>query len=134
MSQQPTLLMSIHLFKLVLSLHRLGYFSHEPVSQLLPSPYPSICCVCACAQVYVDDLASPLLVTPLDLTSLLKLHHGRAWVGFTASTGGDTWQTQDVLSWEWQSLRTSRRPFPSPEVNQGANAFACADPDVCVHI
>ena len=72
-------------------------------------------------------------MTPLDLGSLLKLHHGRAWVGFTAATGAATWQVHDVLAWQWQSSRAGRRPFASPAVNGASNAFACADPDVCVH-
>lgn len=37
---------------------------------------------------------TPALVLPLNLGSLLKLNHGRAWVGFTAATGHSTWQTQ----------------------------------------
>ena len=31
--------------------------------------------------------------------------HGRAWVGFTAATGADVWQTHDVLGWHFTSLR-----------------------------
>jgi hypothetical protein len=46
------------------------------------------------SQVYLDDLNVPVLVTALNLASLLKLYHGRAWVGFTAATGHSTWQTQ----------------------------------------
>ena len=45
-------------------------------------------------EVYLDDLVSPVLVTPLNLNGLLHLYHGRAWVGFTGATGLSTWQTQ----------------------------------------
>ena len=45
-------------------------------------------------EVYLDDLVSPVLVTPLNLGGLLHLYHGRAWVGFTGATGLSTWQTQ----------------------------------------
>ena len=83
-------------------------------------------------QVFVDDLSSPVLVTPLDLGSLLDLKHGRAWVGFTGATGLETWQTTDVLSWHLNQLRLDKRPHPPPIVN-GVGAFACADPDLCVH-
>ena len=82
--------------------------------------------------MYLNDLASPLLVTPLDLGALLDLDHGRAWAGFTASTGQETWQTTDVLSWHMNQLRLDKRPFPPPVVN-GVGAFACADPALCVH-
>ncbi|CAN0020360.1 unnamed protein product, partial [Sphacelaria rigidula] len=42
--------------------------------------------------VYVNNLHEPCLVIPLNLESTLRLHHGRAFVGFTAATGRDTWQ------------------------------------------
>ena len=94
----------------------------------LAPPFPSS----PRAQVYVDDLHSPVLVTALNLGALLKLHHGRAWVGFTASTGLATWQTTDLLSWHFNQLRLGREAHPSPVVN-GVGAFACADEELCVH-
>jgi hypothetical protein len=39
-------------------------------------------------QVRVDDLTTPLLTVAVDLSSLLDLDSGKAWVGFTAATGG----------------------------------------------
>jgi hypothetical protein len=42
--------------------------------------------------VYIDDLFKPIFVTPLNLDATLRLNRGRAWVGFTAATGEDTWQ------------------------------------------
>ena len=57
--------------------------------------------------VYIDDEQEPVLIVPLDLDSLLGLAetHGRAWVGFTAATGADVWQTHDILAWQYTSLR-----------------------------
>lgn len=31
-------------------------------------------------------------MVPLNLEATLRLNHGRAYVGFTAATGRDTWQ------------------------------------------
>ncbi|QDV40460.1 Calx-beta domain protein [Stieleria neptunia] len=49
-------------------------------------------------EIYLDDLATPQLVIPLNLEELLDLDHGRATVGFTASAGGGI-QNHDILSW-----------------------------------
>jgi hypothetical protein len=83
-------------------------------------------------EVYFDDLNTPTLVTPINLGTLLKLRHGRAWVGFTASTGHSTWQTQDLLSWHFNQLRLDKDEYPPPVVN-GVGAFSCADKGLCVH-
>jgi hypothetical protein len=66
--------------------------------------------------VFLDDLNSPVLAVPLRLDDTINLNHGRAWVGFTASTGGIAYQTQDILSWTFESLRreiTRVEPFVS---------------------
>lgn len=55
--------------------------------------------------VYIQDLNRPVLSVPLNLSTMLQLNHGRAWVGFTASTGQDAYQTHDIYSWQFQSLR-----------------------------
>lgn len=55
--------------------------------------------------VFLDDMDTPVLSVPLRLESSLELHHGRAWVGFTAATGERTWQTHDILRWSFSSLR-----------------------------
>lgn len=55
--------------------------------------------------VYLDDLNSPVLIVPLRIENTLELFHGRAWVGFTGATGANAWQTLDVLSWSFDSLR-----------------------------
>eukprot|EP01033_Poteriospumella_lacustris_P010559 gene10559-7511_t len=54
--------------------------------------------------VYIDDLYSPVITTPLNLGATLSLDDGRAYVGFTAATGNNHWQAHDVLSWTWDSL------------------------------
>lgn len=36
----------------------------------------------------------PCLVVPLNLEATMRLNHGRAFVGFTAGTGKDTWQVR----------------------------------------
>lgn len=82
--------------------------------------------------VYVDDLNAPVLVLPVNLDALLDLHHGRAYVGLTAATGLDTWQTHDVLGWNFTSLRVDP-PYDAPLLVNGAGGHACADPAVCVH-
>ena len=50
--------------------------------------------------VYLDNLSSPVLSVPVDLAEILDLDAGRAWVGFTATTGGG-WQNHDILNWEY---------------------------------
>ena len=50
--------------------------------------------------VFVDDLLTPLISIPLNLSVLLDLPHTMAYVGFTASTGY-RFQNHDILKWEW---------------------------------
>mmetsp|Transcript_7520 Transcript_7520/g.9674 ORF Transcript_7520/g.9674 Transcript_7520/m.9674 type:complete len:91 (-) Transcript_7520:1328-1600(-) len=44
----------------------------------------------------------PNLSIPLNLSVLLDLPDGMAYVGFTASTGAQ-WENHDILKWEWCS-------------------------------
>jgi hypothetical protein len=53
--------------------------------------------------VYLDNLQQPSLSVALDLNRLLTLDQGRAWVGFTGSTGADS-QRQIILSWSFNAL------------------------------
>jgi hypothetical protein len=54
--------------------------------------------------VYLDDMVNPFLVVPgLDLTSVLNLDAGRAWLGFTAGTGA-SFQNHDIVNWNVRSL------------------------------
>jgi len=64
-------------------------------------------------EVYLDDLATPVITAAYDLSSGgsfingapidgLGLTGGLAYVGFTGSTGG-AWEDHDVLSWSFQT-------------------------------
>ncbi len=53
--------------------------------------------------VYLDDMSSPKLSVSANLAELLELDAGRAWVGFTATTGGG-WQNHDILNWNYDVL------------------------------
>lgn len=44
--------------------------------------------------VYYYVKQEPCLVVPLNLEATMRLNHGRAFVGFTAGTGKDTWQVR----------------------------------------
>ena len=48
--------------------------------------------------VYVDNMNEPLLAFPINLSYVLDLGEGTAWVGFTSSTGRK-WQKHDIISW-----------------------------------
>lgn len=53
--------------------------------------------------IVVDGSAQPALTALVELSATLRLDRGRAWVGFTAGTGGQ-FQTHDILSWEYRPL------------------------------
>jgi hypothetical protein len=53
--------------------------------------------------VYLDNLTTPKLTVPVDLAEKLGLDAGKAWVGFTAATGGG-WQNHDILNWTYSIL------------------------------
>jgi hypothetical protein len=55
--------------------------------------------------IYCENLDTPVLSISLNLRKTLDLNAGRAWVGFTAATGVETFQAHDVLSWQFTSLR-----------------------------
>merc|ERR1711991_475463 len=48
--------------------------------------------------VYLDDMDTPLLAFPINLSFALDLREGTAWAGFTASTGRKC-EKHDILSW-----------------------------------
>jgi hypothetical protein len=50
-------------------------------------------------RVFLDDLTNPALTISVDLSSLLSLDNGSAWLGFTAGTGA-AWESHDILSWQ----------------------------------
>ncbi|KAH7476353.1 uncharacterized protein KRP23_7038 [Phytophthora ramorum] len=67
--------------------------------------------------VYLDDMNSPVLTVPLRIENTLELFHGRAWVGFTGATGEHAWQTLDIMSWDFQSLRHNIVTTPQLQVS-----------------
>jgi Legume lectin domain len=85
--------------------------------------------------VFLDDLSNPILTAAINLAEKINLDNGKAWVGFTAATGGDC-ENHDLLSWFFnettsasasaaqpgkQTLATS-----APEPTQAAPVFASA--------
>ena len=73
--------------------------------------------------VYCENLNDPVLVVPLNLGATLKLNRGRAWVGFTAATGLNTWQVHDILDWTFTSLRMDSF-YSAPVVVNGHGAHS----------
>ncbi len=55
--------------------------------------------------VYLDNSPSPVLESVVDLAPVLD-EAGKAWVGFTASTGGG-YQNHDILNWSFTSTDVS---------------------------
>jgi hypothetical protein len=51
--------------------------------------------------ICLDNLTRPVLTVSLNLDSKLNLDQARAWVGFTAATGGG-YQNHDILNWSFQ--------------------------------
>lgn len=82
--------------------------------------------------VYVDDLYSPVLTTPLNLESTLKMDDGRMYVGLTSATGNSNWQVHDILEWQFRSLFIDRKYEP-PVIVNGYGDHQCRDESVCVH-
>lgn len=50
--------------------------------------------------IYMDDLVTPVLTVQVDLSTILG--GGDAWIGFTASTGGE-WEEHRVHNWSFVS-------------------------------
>jgi hypothetical protein len=49
-------------------------------------------------RIFIDDFGTPLLVVNTDLSTLLTLNSGSAWVGFTGAVGALS-ENNDILSW-----------------------------------
>ena len=82
--------------------------------------------------VFIDDLSSPVLSTPISLSDTLQLDDGRAFAGFTASTGENMWQVHDILDWQFRSLTLDKIYFEPTLVN-GEGAFECMVGGSCIH-
>lgn len=55
--------------------------------------------------VFLDDSPAPVLESVVDLSIILD-EQGRAWVGFTASTGGG-YENHDILNWSFTGADVS---------------------------
>lgn len=82
--------------------------------------------------VYIDDLYSPVLTTPLNLDATLKMDDGRMYVGLTSATGNSNWQAHDILEWQFRSLYIDRL-YEAPIVVNGEGAHECVNETACVH-
>lgn len=56
-------------------------------------------------RVYLDSFFTPVLTVAVDLSTVLSLDSGKAWVGFTSSTGG-AWENHDILLWDFSNSGT----------------------------
>lgn len=74
-------------------------------------------------RVFCNDLREPVLIVPLNLASTLQLNGGRAYVGFTAATGEESWQAHDILNWKFSSYRMDSEYF-EPVVVNGVGAYS----------
>ena len=93
--------------------------------------------------VYLDNLGAPVLtVANLNLSTLLTLNNGDAWVGFTGATGALT-ENHDVLSWNFTPATTQTSITQDLTTSAGTNTtnyvfgsynhklqYTNADPDV----
>ena len=54
-------------------------------------------------KVYLNDMSTPVLEVEMTLTDYMQLVNGKAFVGFTATTGVDWgWASHDILNWTLQ--------------------------------
>jgi hypothetical protein len=75
---------------------------------------------------------SPVITTPINLGATLALENGRAWIGFTAATGDQYWQAQDIHSWQFTSLFIDEDYTPPVIVNNFGD-YKCVNQTECVH-
>ncbi|MFA5863210.1 MAG: L-type lectin-domain containing protein [Phycisphaerae bacterium] len=67
-------------------------------------------------KIYFDGLKDPALTVPLNLSTILTLDHGKAWIGFTAATG-PTFEKHDLLTWSFKKMSPL---FPTTQSTQKA--------------
>lgn len=82
--------------------------------------------------VYLDDMYSPIITTPLNLEKTLQLDEGRMYVGITAATGNAHWQVHDLLGFQFSSLYIDQKYTP-PQVVNGEGAKDCSNYTVCTN-
>eukprot|EP00606_Chrysophyceae_sp_TOSAG23-5_P001108 GSChrysophyteH2.ASY1.ANO1.525.1 assembled CDS len=82
--------------------------------------------------IYIDDMYSPTITTPINLDKTLKLDSGRAYIGLTAATGESTWQAHDILEWSFSSTYQDEA-YNAPTIVNGEGAYDCVNVTECVH-
>lgn len=82
--------------------------------------------------IFIDDMYSPVLITPLNLAATIHLENGRAFVGLTAATGDEHWQAHDILGWQFTSNYEDLRYEP-PLIVNGQGDYQCVNESVCVN-
>ena len=56
-------------------------------------------------QIFLDNMVTPVLAAPVTLTDHMVLTSGRAFVGFTAGTGGAAHsQRHEILAWDFSDV------------------------------
>lgn len=68
-------------------------------------------------KVYMDNMSTPAVTANVNLATKLALDTGRAWVGFTAATGG-AFENHDILDWSY-----SVAPSPGAAALLGAGVI-----------
>jgi hypothetical protein len=75
--------------------------------------------------IFLDDLTRPILTVPVDLGTTLSLDNSRAWIGFTAATGGRS-QAHDILSFSFVGTEEAQ---PSVDIDtipdSDSNTWPC---------
>jgi hypothetical protein len=56
-------------------------------------------------RIFLDNVGAPILTVNVNLSSLLNLNAGSAWVGFTGATGGYA-ESNDILNWTFTPATT----------------------------
>ena len=82
--------------------------------------------------VYIDDLYTPVITTPLNLDKTINLDDGRAYVGLTAATGDSHWQSHDIRNWQFKSLFIDQAYTP-PLIVNGVGDRQCRNLTECVN-
>lgn len=59
-----------------------------------------ICYIPGVLTVFLDDLANPILESPVRLESFLSFYDNNAWIGFTSATGSG-FENHDILKWSF---------------------------------
>jgi hypothetical protein len=70
--------------------------------------------------VFIDNMVTPVLTVPVNLSTLLSLDSGKAFVGFTGG-GASAYENHDLLSWKFASI-----PEPSSLAIAALAAIAIA--------